>query len=82
VGAANTTRQRVVFTLFWTTETDPDAKRQFLSLIFENVWLEQDRVVAVQPKPYSFPTSCAKSRGKYGSDGGRTRSGQRIEIRV
>lgn len=39
------------FTIFWKGETDPTAKRQFLSLIFENVWLDQDRVVAVQPKP-------------------------------
>ena len=39
------------FTIFWRKETDPDAKRRFLSLIFENVWLEQDRVVAVRPKP-------------------------------
>lgn len=31
------------------------AKPQFLSLIFENVWLEQDRVVAVQPKPSFLP---------------------------
>jgi hypothetical protein len=24
---------------------------QFLMLIFESVWLDQDRIVAVQPKP-------------------------------
>jgi hypothetical protein len=43
------------FTIFWTNEADPTAKRQFLSLIFENVWLDQDRVVAVQPKPPFLP---------------------------
>jgi DNA invertase Pin-like site-specific DNA recombinase len=39
------------FKVFWTTETDPDAKREFLSLIFQGVWLDERRVVAVQPKP-------------------------------
>ncbi len=39
------------FTIFWQKEADPAAKRQFLSLIFEGVWLDADRVVAVQPKP-------------------------------
>jgi Recombinase zinc beta ribbon domain/Recombinase len=39
------------FTIFWTTETDPGAKRQFLGLIFAGVWLDEQRVVAVQPKP-------------------------------
>jgi hypothetical protein len=43
------------FTIFWQNETDPAAKRQFLSLIFENVWLDQDRVVAVQPKRPFLP---------------------------
>jgi hypothetical protein len=51
------------------------AKRQFLSLIFENVWLEQDRVVAVQPKPAFLPyfQTSEPAGVKYGSDGGRTR---------
>jgi hypothetical protein len=39
------------FAIFWSTETDPAAKRQFLSLISGGVWLDRDRVVAVQPKP-------------------------------
>ncbi len=69
------------FTIFWTNEADPAAKRQFLSLIFESVWLDQDRVVAVQPKP-SFlpffehrraPQAGGKAGVKYGSDGTRTR---------
>jgi hypothetical protein len=47
------------FTIFWTNEADPAAKRQFLSLIFEGVWLDQDRVVAVQPKPHSCRSSRA-----------------------
>jgi hypothetical protein len=29
------------FTIFWRRETDPVAKRQLLSLIFERVWLDE-----------------------------------------
>lgn len=69
------------FTIFWTREAHPTAKRQFLSLIFENVWLDHDRVVAVQPKPLFLPffqhnrhPTTGKPAGvKYGSDGGQTR---------
>jgi hypothetical protein len=69
------------FTLFWQKETDPDAKRRFLSLIFEGVWLDESRVVAVQPKPSFLPffeaRRCSRTRRgagvKYGSDGTRTR---------
>lgn len=43
----------LVGTLPWGYVRDPQSK--FLSLIFENVWLEQDRVVAVQPKPSFLP---------------------------
>jgi hypothetical protein len=39
------------FGIFWRLETDPDAKRQLLGLLFEKVWLDERRVVAVQPKP-------------------------------
>jgi Recombinase zinc beta ribbon domain len=68
------------FTIFWQQEADPAAKRQFLSLIFEGVWLDADRVVAVQPKPPFLPffenqrqKSAPAAGVKYGSDGGRTR---------
>ena len=69
------------FTIFWQKETDPDAKRQFLNLIFEGVWLDENRVVAVQPKPSFLPffekkhSSQTRERAgvKYGSDGTRTR---------
>jgi hypothetical protein len=67
------------FTVFWEKETEPAAKRQFLSLIFEGVWLEANRVVAVQPKPPFLPffkerrpNPAACAGVKYGSDGGRT----------
>src|SRR5579862_1981331 len=68
------------FSIFWDPRTDPAAKHHLLSLIFERVWLDEQRVVAVQPKPHSGPISrtrpwkppekrCVKS----GSDGTRTR---------
>jgi hypothetical protein len=60
-------------------ETDPDAKRQLLGLLFEKIWLDERRVVAVQPKPAFAPffqhrhrkpleKGCVKS----GSDRGQT----------
>jgi site-specific DNA recombinase len=68
------------FTLFWQNETNPDAKRHFLTLIFDGVWLDQDRIVAVQPKPSFLPffqherqTTAAHAGVNDGSDGGRTR---------
>jgi hypothetical protein len=56
--------QRVLedFTVFWENEQDPDAKRRFLHLIFQGVWLDENRVVAVQPKPHSSPSSRTSSR--------------------
>jgi site-specific DNA recombinase len=41
--------------IFWRNEAEPDAKRQLLALIFEGVWLDERRVVAVQPKPSFLP---------------------------
>jgi site-specific DNA recombinase len=69
------------FALFWQNETDPDARRHFLQLIFDNVWLDQDRIVAVQPKPSFLPFFQTKNRSPKrkrpgvndGSDGTRTR---------
>jgi site-specific DNA recombinase len=67
-------------TIFWTTETDAAAKRQFLSLIFAGVWLDEQRVVAVQPKPSFLPffetgseTPRPDAGVNDGSDGTRTR---------
>jgi hypothetical protein len=37
--------------IFWRDETEPDAKRQFLGMLFEGIWLDDGRVVAVQPTP-------------------------------
>jgi hypothetical protein len=68
------------FTTFWAGETDPAAKRQFLSHAFGGVWLDHDRIVAVQPKP-SFlpffadqrPRTAEEARVNDGNDGGRAR---------
>jgi site-specific DNA recombinase len=43
------------FSIFWLKEQDPAAKRQLLSLVFQRVWLDEQRVVAVQPKPSFAP---------------------------
>ncbi len=43
------------FTIFWRKETDPSAKRQLVNLVFQRVWLDEQRVVAVQPKPSFAP---------------------------
>ena len=68
------------FSIFWRKESDPAAKRQLLSLIFERVWLDEQRVVAVQPKPPFAPYFQHRPRKppekrcvKSGSDGTRTR---------
>jgi site-specific DNA recombinase len=68
------------FGIFWRLETDPDAKRQLLGLLFEKVWLDERRVVAVQPKPafapfFRHPRRKPLQKGcvKSGSDGTRTR---------
>ena len=38
------------FRIFWRTEADPEARRELLQLIFERVWLDDVRIVAVRPK--------------------------------
>jgi hypothetical protein len=67
------------FTIFWQHETNPNAKRHFLHLIFDGVWIEDSRIVAVQPKPSFLPffehkDSAAKAGVNDGSDGGRVRT--------
>jgi site-specific DNA recombinase len=44
------------FSIFWhQEEQDLEAKRQLLQLVFERIWLDQGRVVAVRPKPAFAP---------------------------
>jgi hypothetical protein len=43
------------FTNFWRGEQDPAAKRQLLSRIFERVWLDEQKLVAVRPKASFVP---------------------------
>ena len=39
------------FSLFWRQEPDPEPRRQLLQHLFERVWIDDKRVVAVRPKP-------------------------------
>jgi site-specific DNA recombinase len=43
------------FGVFWRIEEDPEAKRELLQLIFERVWLDDGRIVAVRPKEAFAP---------------------------
>jgi len=43
------------FGVFWRIEEDPDVKRELLRLIFERVWLDDGRIVAVRPKEAFAP---------------------------
>lgn len=77
------------FTVFWENEQDPKAKRSFLQLIFQGVWLDENRVVAVQPKPSFLPffesqrqTTATPAGVNDGSDGGPTLVRHHIEIRA
>lgn len=38
------------FSIFWQRERDPAVKCQLPALIFERIWLDEQRIVAVQPK--------------------------------
>jgi hypothetical protein len=68
------------FGVFWRVEDDPEAKRELLHLIFERVWLDERRIVAVRPKVAFAPfflgrrhETAGKACLKSGSDGTRTR---------
>jgi hypothetical protein len=70
------------FSRFWDIETEAAERRRLLVSLFEQVWAQGGRIVAVQPHedflPYFQAASrCRKSgnaRGaKSGSDGTRTR---------
>jgi site-specific DNA recombinase len=39
------------FWLFWRQEPDPEPRRQLLQHLFERVWIDDKRIVAVRPKP-------------------------------
>ena len=50
------------FSIFWREESEHEAKRQFLRLIFDGIWLDDRRVVAVQPTPAFFPYFNARAK--------------------
>jgi hypothetical protein len=66
------------FPRFWDLETDPVERRKLLLSLFEQIWAQNGRIVAVQPHddflPY-FQTKHTSAPGgaEDGSDGGRTR---------
>jgi hypothetical protein len=66
------------FNRFWQSETDPEPRRQLLGQLFERVWVDGHKIVAVRPTP-AFAAlftsgAVAGRRGvKGGSDGTRTR---------
>jgi hypothetical protein len=77
------------FSRFWKEETDPEPRRELLQQLFELVWVDGQKIVAVRPTPAfaDLFTSVAASRQrgvKSGSDGGQTRASHPsgIEIRV
>jgi hypothetical protein len=67
----------------WQGETDPQVRRELLAQLFERVWIDAKKIVAVRPTPafaalFSPPeTTKPPSKGrrcaKDGSDGTRTR---------
>jgi hypothetical protein len=66
------------FPRFWDLETDPVERRKLLLSLFEQIWAQNGRIVAVQPHddflPY-FQTKHTSAPGgaEGGSDGTRTR---------
>lgn len=79
------------FPRFWDLETEPAERRKLLLSLFEQIWAQNGQIVAVQPHddflPYFQATQLlqhqpAQGGAESGSDGGRTRSGHRIEIRL
>jgi site-specific DNA recombinase len=70
------------FSRFWQIETEPAERRRLLLSLFEQVWAQGGRIVAVQPHedflPYFQAASRCRKQGmrrgaKSGSDGTRTR---------
>ena len=55
------------FSIFWQTETEPNAKRQFLSHVFDSVWLDERRVAAVVPKAPFLPFFDAQTQSTSGN---------------
>jgi hypothetical protein len=70
------------FGRFWTDETDPEPRRELVQQLFERVWVDGQKIVAVRPTPAFtglFTSSPATSPphetagALSGSDGTRTR---------
>lgn len=83
------------FGTFWKTEPNPEPRRELLAQLFDRVWIDGQRIVAVKPTaafaglfvPQSTTPPQVGRRGcrKYGSDGTETRDSYPhadIEIRT
>jgi hypothetical protein len=67
------------FGRFWKEETDPEPRRELLQQLFELVWVDGQKIVAVRPTPafadLFTSVAASKQRGvKSGSDGTRTKA--------
>ena len=78
------------FSQFWQIETEPAERRKLLLSLFEQVWAQEGRIVAVQPRedflPYFQAASRCRKQGngrgaESGSDGGSATCWHRVEIR-
>jgi hypothetical protein len=72
------------FAHFLGAEPSTKERNKLLSVIFEQVWIRDRHVVAVNPVKRSFPISNSGRRPagvKNGSDGTQTRDCHPIEIR-
>jgi hypothetical protein len=49
------TSVRLDFRAFWEAETDPKERNKLLHVLFEKIWIDDGRVVAVDPRPAFEP---------------------------
>jgi hypothetical protein len=80
------------FSRFWEAEPKPAQRRKLIASLFDRVWQDEGRIVAVKPREpflcyFKAAENLAGADGteagfNNGSDGGQTPSGHRIEIRA
>jgi site-specific DNA recombinase len=80
------------FASFWEREQAPAERHRLLATLFEHIWQDNGQIVYVKPRSNfaAYFIAMAESPERQsdsnvvmsGSDGGRTRCGHRVEIRV
>lgn len=62
------------FAMLWKTETTPEPRRELLAQVFERVWIDGQRVVAIKPTQAFAPLFAPESTTppKKGGDVGTT----------